>query len=163
MPYRPERDSLRLRNATVHSVNGATVGLTLDGQQLTGVPVHGTPPPVGSRVLVLEQGAGLLVLGEGLRLSDLDARFARRGPGSPLRVASTRVTLTYDGTWHRVNLSGLGISSISTAFLTPWGTADALHISVVDSAAVNFGVSIWRWDGTKFTLPLGVAITIWGT
>lgn len=57
-----ERETVRLRNASVAAVTGGTVSVTLDGQTLVGVAVHGAAPVVGARVLVLEQGHSLLVL-----------------------------------------------------------------------------------------------------
>lgn len=68
--WRPERETCRLRNAVVASVGSGVVSLTLDGQTSTGVPVYGPMPAAGAGVLVLEQGASLLVLGNAVSLAD---------------------------------------------------------------------------------------------
>ena len=72
-----ERETVRLRNAAVSAVTGATVSLTLDGATVTGVAVYGPMPAVSAKVLVLEQGGSLLVLGDAVsRMAELEARVA---------------------------------------------------------------------------------------
>lgn len=62
--FEPERETVRLRNAVVLAVTAPTVSLTLDGEVITSVPVYGPMPAAAAKVLVLEQGASLLVLGD---------------------------------------------------------------------------------------------------
>lgn len=83
-PWRPERETVRLRNAVVAAVGSGVVSLTLDGQTSTGVPVYGPMPSVAADVLVLEQGGTLLVLGNAVSLlagmrEELDALKAQIG------------------------------------------------------------------------------------
>lgn len=59
----PERQTVRLRNGSVAAVSGSKVTVTLDGTSIPNVPVHGPVPGVGTRVLLLEQGSSLLVMG----------------------------------------------------------------------------------------------------
>lgn len=65
----PERQTVRLRNADVVSVEGATITVNLDGDPIAGIPVHGPMPVAGGRVLCMEQGNSLMALGDAQSLS----------------------------------------------------------------------------------------------
>jgi len=72
------REAVRIRNATVASVGGGKVTLTLDGRSVGNVPVYGPMPVATAKVLVLEQGNSLLVLGRAVSLvSELEGLAAR--------------------------------------------------------------------------------------
>jgi hypothetical protein len=81
--YFPERDTVRLLNMTVTAVSGGRV--TVGG--VPNVPVYGPMPSVSAKVLVLEQGSTLLVLGNAVTLvtqvqelqNELSALKARMG------------------------------------------------------------------------------------
>lgn len=70
MSYQTERQTVRLRNATVSAVTSPTVTITMNAGEsvLPGIPVYGPTPVVGAKVLVLEQGFSLLVLGNAVTL-----------------------------------------------------------------------------------------------
>lgn len=57
-----------MRSASVSAVTGSTVTIGIDGGTIAGVPVYGPMPAAGAGVLVLEQGGGLLVLGDAVSL-----------------------------------------------------------------------------------------------
>jgi hypothetical protein len=59
--FTPEMEAVRWRNGTVTAVGAGTATVTMDGASLT-VPVLGTAPSVGAKVMVLEQGAARLLL-----------------------------------------------------------------------------------------------------
>jgi microcystin-dependent protein len=62
--YEPTRDTVRLRNGIVKSVQGATVTVTLDGVDVAGVAILATiTPAAGMVVVVAETSFALLVLG----------------------------------------------------------------------------------------------------
>lgn len=67
--YTPPREPVRILTAPVAAVTGATVTIGAH----PGVPVYGPMPGVGAKVLVLEQGPSLIVLGRALSLTDLEA------------------------------------------------------------------------------------------
>lgn len=82
--WTPGRDAVRIRNATVAAVTAPTVTVTLDGQSIPGVAVYGPMPGAGAKVLVLEQGTSLLVLGNAVSLlaelrDEIEALKARIG------------------------------------------------------------------------------------
>ena len=80
--FEPERFTVRLRNGTVTAVAADTVTLQWDGNKAqwggvppnkveqSGIPVHGPMPTVGMRVLVMEQGSSLIVMGDPVSLQD---------------------------------------------------------------------------------------------
>jgi hypothetical protein len=145
------------------AVTTATAGsVMVGGAQVAVSRWVNRPEGAGQRVVLLLQGGTAVAVGAGLYRPDLDARYVRTGTG-PLRANAARVTFLYDGSWHRANLTGLGLTNITAASFSPWGTADALHISVVDSNPANFGLAIWRWDGTRFTGSLQVSVSAEGT
>lgn len=86
--FKFERETVRLRNATVTAVASQTVTIGIDGGTIPGVPVYGPMPAVNARVLVLEQENSLLVLGNAVslvaeiedmrsRLTELEANHGR--------------------------------------------------------------------------------------
>jgi hypothetical protein len=62
MTFEPEREAVRLRTGTVQSVSGGRATVLLGGSAVPGVPSHGRAPTVGEKVLVLEQGASMIIL-----------------------------------------------------------------------------------------------------
>jgi hypothetical protein len=79
--FQPERQTVRLRNATVSAVTSPTVTITVGNSTVASIPVYGPMPTVGARVLVLEQGFSMLVLGKAVSLekqvAELTARIDR--------------------------------------------------------------------------------------
>lgn len=68
--YPDQRQAASLRNATVTAYSGGRATLSIDGGTVTNVPVYGPAPAVNAKVLVLEQGGTLLVLGNAVSLQD---------------------------------------------------------------------------------------------
>lgn len=63
--YEPQQQSAQYRYATVQAVSDGLCDLDFgdpEGEIVTGVPVHGTVPDAGDRVMVLLQGRGATVL-----------------------------------------------------------------------------------------------------
>lgn len=147
------RDAVTTATAGVVDVAGAHVAVSRW--------VNQPPAGAGQRVVLLMQGGTAVAVGTGLTQTAADARYVRLA-GFPMRTNSAVVTFNFDGTWHRANLSGWGLTSIGSASFTPWALGEAYSISVVDSSPTNFGLGIWR--GTvKVTTSINISTTIWGT
>lgn len=172
--WKPAPERARIRNGTVVSVSGGNATVRMDGSvDVPNLPVYGTVA-AGQGVLVLEQGASLLVLGPGgdLTRADADARYAsptyaagRFAPNTTVPNGTvTRMSITADiasgctvaSNTVTVTRNGFYLIQATATVVSPPGSGQRAFIDILVAstvgARVNFGPSEDRTSTTALAL-----------